>query len=321
MVDCAAWLKEMDRARYEDPERVLKDLEGRRATVPPPNQPLYFGVLGSTYRLLAGRSQRSEPCLKQAEVHIEFSRWIAKRRGDTSAEVDLHLRSSYVMADRGDFRLALARAEHANALSERCQDIVGRGRSLFEQGKNLYYLQRTPEAIQAYRAALRLLPESEQANVFSAHQALGLCFKRQKHHGKALEHAREAEKLTPSPWFEAKLCWLKAQLYEGLADLSQAETQFSRAAEIFSDLHYGEAALATVELVRIQVLQGKAEEAAATVRGIVELIVPLGNNQVVAGAIVGLLRGSLTLDSVENARSQIETARECPKWHSLEVGP
>ncbi len=320
MSEFAAWLRRLDQERYEDPQRVLKDLEGCRATVPPPHHALFLGVCGSTYRLLAGRSQRSEPCLKQAEVHIAFGRWIAAKRGDTSAEADLLLRSSYVVADRGDFRLALARAEQANALAERCQDTVGRGRSLFEQGKYLYYLERTPEAIPAYLAALRLFPASEQASVFSTHQNLGFCYQREKQHGKALAHARAAEELVPSPWFEAKLYWLQAHLHEDLEDLALAEMKLRRVAEIFSELHYGEAALATVELVRLQLLQGKAEEAGATVRGIVELIVPLGNNQVVAGAIVGLLRGNLTLSRVEAARSQIETAKECANWHSLAVG-
>ncbi|MEM7587629.1 MAG: hypothetical protein AAF560_29855 [Acidobacteriota bacterium] len=316
-----AWLRELDQARYEDPERVLSELEAARSRVPASHQPRYFGVYGSTHRMLAGRSQQSEPCLERAEELLRFGRWIAERRGDDSAFADLLLRSSYVLSDRGDYRQALVLAEQANALFERCQDRVGRGRALFEQGRFLFYLNRTAEAIEAYYAALRLLPTSEQSNLFSVHQGLGLCFQRQGQYQKALKHALRAEALVPSPWFEAKLYWLQAHIYRGLEKHYLAEQRLTRAADMLSALHYGEAALAAVELVQLQMLQGKTKAAGDTLRSIIGLVIPLGGNHEVAAAIVELMRDKLTLEAVETARRQIETAKECSQWHSLAVEP
>ncbi len=315
-----SWLEEMDRARYEDPAGTLERLITRRLEVQPRYQALFFGVCGSTLRVLAGRSAKIEQQLNQAKIHIAFGLWIARKRSDGLAAADLLLRQSYVCADRGEVGAALIDAERANAIFERCRSRPGRGQSLVDQGRYLYYLERTDEAIEAFDQALALLPETAMKFVFTAHQSLGFCFLRTGEYRAALEHCRLAESMIPSRWFEGKLRWLEARVHEASSDLAAAEVSLGLVFEIFRKLHLGEAALAAVELIRIQILQGKANLASATCQQVTSLIIPLGANRVVAAALVELLRGELTLGRVQAVKIRIEEAREHREWHSLAIG-
>ena len=314
------WLMQLDQRRYEDPAGALGELQASAHQVPKKLSALFLGVCGSTYRILAGRSQRIEHRLRQAEDHIAFGRWIANRLRTPKAKADLDLRLSYVVADRGHYAKALAIAESANATSEREKDLPGRGKALADQGRYLYYLKRHQEATNAYTAALQLLPENETRYRFSSFHNLGFCYLSTGQPRIALKYSTLAEGLVPSRWFEAKLRWLQARICTALSDFDGAESYLSRTVEIFRQLHYGEAALASCELVRVQLLQSRPVDAWRTAAEIRPLVIRMSKNEVVAAAVVELLRGgqeALTLDLVEKVLSQVEKARERSEWRSL----
>ena len=315
-----SWLAELDQLRYEDPSEALAQLEGNAHRVPRELGPLFLGVCGSSYRTLAGRSTRPDQKLKKAEDHILFGQWVANRLGAPTARADLDLRLSYVVADRGDYAKALSIAERACGIFDRAGDATGRGKALADQGQYLIYLKRHQEAAHAYSIALRLIPAEEVRYRFSCFQALGLCSLRADAPEEALKFAELAGQQIPGRWFEAKLRWLQSKICLALSDLAEAERHAQSTTEIFFRLHYGEAALASCELVSIQLLQGRAEAAWDTAARARQLVLPLSENRVVAAAIAELLRGgqeALTLERVEKVRSAIEEARERRDWRSL----
>ncbi len=317
-----AWLDRIDQLRYEDPQTALDLLLPELDQVSPRLHPLYFGVYGSTWRNLAGRGAQIESGLSLAHQLIVFGQWIAAERGDSAAEANLELRLSYVLADRGSYAEALSRAEHANAIYEREGDVAGRGKALVDQGRYLYYLGRRHEALRAYSAALRLLPKREKSYRCSAYHASGVCHLDLGRPREALRYARLAEPLVPSPAFEARLRWFQAKIHAGLEEYPRAETCLVVAIDILRRLHYGDAALAAVELVKVQLLQRRSDAAWRTAVTVRELVIPLSRNRIVSAALLELLRGgraALTLRRVEAVRAQILKARERQDWCSLRV--
>ncbi len=320
--DWRAWLLHLDQLRYDQPRPALAKLRAARRDVPKRFQPLYLGVVGSTYRNLAGQSSRLHHRLLQAEEHINLGRWLAENNEAAVDVGNLDLRLSYVFADRGDYTKALSLAEHANAIFERALNITGRGKALSCQGQYLYYLNCLNQAIAANRAALKLLPASEGRGRFAAYQVSGLCYLALGQHDTALNYAKLAEPLVPSPWFEAKLRWLEAKIHKETKAFEAAEEQLARVVEIMSQLHYGEAALATVELVEVQLQQGHLDQARETVGTLRGLIIPLNSFRVVSSALIELLRDGqhkLTLARVSHIKERIEGAREHQVWRSLAV--
>ncbi|MCP3964688.1 MAG: tetratricopeptide repeat protein [bacterium] len=321
MSECdRAWLEHVDAMRYEAPGEALSLLLPQMSRVRPHLHPLFFGVCGSTYRILAGQSERVEPLLEQARQQILFGQWIAKKRSDPLALADLYQRYMYVELDSGALERALVCAERAAAIYDRNGNRPGRGKALVDQGLCLYYLGKPQEAITSTETALRLLPESERRNRFSAYQILGLCCLEVGEHQAAMEYTRFAERLVPSRSFEGKLRWLQARISLKLLDLDSAENYFLAAADIFFDLHLGEAALASCELARVQLLQGRLDDAWKSATLVRKLVVPLAPYPAVAAALADLLRGgraALTLALVNDVKRQIEEARERREWRSL----
>ena len=317
-----AWLERMDARRYEDPRGTIDRLLRRAAEVPPGLHAAFLGVCGSAYRIRSGTGTiRSD--LATASRFIRLGQYVARQRRDPLARADLLLRFAYVLADRGHLAEALLRAERANAIFDRAEDRVGRGRALVDQGRYLYYLDRPREAIAAFSAALQLLPDSERRNRFSAFQILGLCCRQIGQLEVALRYAVQAAPLAPGRWFEGRLRWLQAELHLDLGDLPAAEEHLRAVVEIFRQLHHGEAALASCDLVRVLLLRGQPAAAWATAAAVCDLIIPLGEHQMVTAALVELLRGgeaALTLERVEKAGGQIREARERQDWRSLRAG-
>lgn len=115
--------------------------------------------------------------------------------------------------------------------------------------------------------------------------------------------------------------WLLAAIHIDLGQLGDAEENLIRLINLFSSLHLTETALATTDLVRVQLLRGKSGEAYETAKSMLRLLEPLRNNRIVSAAIADLLRGGeagLTLALVEQVKATLEAARERPEWRSLD---
>jgi hypothetical protein len=105
-------------------------------------------------------------------------------------------------------------------------------------------------------------------------------------------------------------------------DLEQAAMLYSAVVESFQGLHPGETALATCELVRVQLRQEKSEEAYLATTSMRMLLEPLRHNKIISAAIGDLLRcgrAGLTLALAKRVQAQIEGERRRNQkmWQSL----
>jgi len=318
-----AWLKQADELRHKDPDAVLRMLLPRASEVKPRFHPMYLGVCGSAFRKRSGKGDcRAD--LRTAGDYIRMGQHIAWRRGNALAEADLLIRQSYVFGDQGNYTAALRVAERSNALADRGQDKTLRGRSQVEQGRYLYYLNRFSEAEACYDIALKLLPDSEQRYRCATYHALGYCSLELGDPVTAIEYAKLAELLAPDDRSSrAKLMWFRASTLLTLERFEEAEELLTSVLNSLRSIHFGEAALASCDLVKVQILQGKLEEAWSTASSVRSLLIPVSQNELVSAGLAELLRGgraALDLRTVSRIRSKIDEAREHRLWHSLAAG-
>jgi hypothetical protein len=180
-----------------------------------------------------------------------------------------------------------------------------------------YHLEEYRESIAANFAALRHLPRSEEDNRFTAllglaydHQALGELTAARRW-AAAAERARTGV----ADAMVASLRWLRARLAMDLGDFAEAEEQYRRAVDHYLERDQPlDAATATVELARAQLLGDRAAAAAATARSMMRYIGPLEPSRLATGAVIDLARTAvageaLTLDRLEEARRRLARAR------------
>ncbi len=87
-------------------------------------------------------------------------------------------------------------------------------------------------------------------------------------------------------------------------------------------VHYADAALVTVELVRVLIPEGRHDEARETALAVRQLVFPLQRNRHVSAALAELIRSdreALTLARVERIRAALERARMRPDWRTFKV--
>ena len=309
------YLDEIDRLRYDAPRLALERAEAIIDHVPLEDLPLLLGIAGSAYRLWDIR-------LDEAEHAIRAGIKIALERRDQRSYAELLQRLSYVISDRADFAGALQLTERAMIIHVVNGEMSGVGKSLVDQGLCLSKLGRMREAIHAQEAALKYLPSEQNAYRFAAVQSLALYYLRSGDVEKACELAKQAEGLVAglAASARAKLCWLKAEICTNLKEYDQAERYLKAAIDIFSSIHYGETALATTDLIRIQLLRGYPRAAYTTAQTMYQLVEPLRGNPIVAAAVSDLLRvgqASLELALVEGVKSRLEKARVRREWRTL----
>ncbi len=240
------------------------------------------------------------------------------------------LRLGYVVADRGDHRQALELAERATGIFSRLADRYGKGRSLIDQALWLWHLGHRHITIRVVDEALPLLQaRSAAADRYraAAFQLRGACFQRLgdlKQALKDLGRAVSALRGDPAAPMKARILWLRATIRTSLEILDSAARDYWRALEILRTVHYADAALVTVELVRVLILQGRHDEAREAALSVRQLVIPLQRNRHVSAALAELLRGgreALTLDRVERIRAALEQARTRSDWRSFKVRP
>ncbi len=111
----------------------------------------------------------------------------------------------------------------------------------------------------------------------------------------------------------------------GLADHEQAERCFAEALEIYRARLPIDAALAAVELARIQLLQGKLERARETMKAMNSLLLPLEKNPLVGALLAQLSRiafagGQVSEQLLEHAARKIREER-APRERRARLGP
>jgi tetratricopeptide (TPR) repeat protein len=309
------YLDSLDERGYEEPWEVVRLALGAVDDVELALLPRLLGVAGSAFQLLIR--------LDEAEHAIHAGIGISQRRKDQIAVADLLLRLSFVVADRGEHAEALGIAEKAAIISLRIGDRVGVAKALVDQGIWLNYLDRPQEAIITFETALRDLPDRAKHYRFTAVHSSGVGYQKLGELEKALQCLAIAKDLTPDKNAEGKLCWLRSSIHQDLGQLDEAESQLRRTVDLFRGLHHGEAALATCDLVRIQLLRGWPADAWRTATTTRALLEPLRHNKIISAALGDLLRcgqAGLTLALVEQVQARIESERRRHEaWQLLRV--
>jgi len=307
-----------DQQRYQEPQEVVKLTEWAADHVELPLLPRLLGVAGSALRLLI--------LLDEAEHTIHAGIEIAELQGDRAAVGKLLQRLSYIVGDRGDRVESLRLAERAALVFLRIRDWSGLGKATVEQGIWLYHLKRYQESIEAHKAALDLMPESCPRYRCTAYQYLGLNWRQIGEPQKAMQYLIEAESVAVAAgieeWARSKLIWLRARIHTDLGELDQAVLLLSVVVESFRDLHPGEAALATCDLVRVHLLRKQPEYAYLAATSMRALLEPLRHNKIISAAIGDLLgcsQAGLTLALVKRVQARIEDERKHRQlmWQSL----
>ncbi len=310
-------LTKLEGMRYEDPKKLVRFAVEAVDRVELEDLPILLGMLGSAWRVL-GR-------LRDAE-HTIYAGWqISVRRGDHLGAARSVQRMAYVAGARGDHLEALRISKEAANLYAEAGDLARMGQTFVDQGLFLNYLGHPREGIRAQEAALSYLPEDLARSRFSALQNLARNYQDLGQLEEAKTCARQAREYAAKvePALLAKLVWFQAKLSLRLQEWAEAETQFREVIDLLGSINPLDVALASTDLIRLQLLRGRPDEGHETAKSMLKLMEPLEKHPLASAAVAELFRSgvkSLTISVVRRARAKIEEERERQKRRSLE-GP
>ncbi|MDY7096227.1 MAG: tetratricopeptide repeat protein [Acidobacteriota bacterium] len=312
-----ALLESLDERRRTEPEKAFQLALMAVEHVELELLPMLCGVIGSALRLLLR--------LDEAAHWLQLGLRETARSGDILSHGHLLRRYSYVLMERTELPEAVRAAEKATLLLLQAGDEVGSAKGWVEQGMWYLYLNRNDSSKRCLELALNYLPSEEQRYRCTAHHCLGLVAQQQGDLETALRYIKIAASEAPDKEKRdrAKFLWLAGRIQADLGEVEAAITTLSKAIRILHDLHPGEAALATCDLVATYLRAGRCSEAFTTAHSMVALLEPLKKNRIVSRAIAELLRAGkegLSLALIERVTTRIEGERKKPKtWRQLRL--
>jgi tetratricopeptide (TPR) repeat protein len=310
-------LRTLDTMRYENPQLAVDQALATVAYSPRELLPRLLGITGSAWRLMAQ--------LDKAEPAIYAGIQMAQELDDQQALGELLQRLAYVYFERSEVRRALLLGERATITFLRCENRVGVGKTLVDQGIWLRLSGMREAAIASHGMALDWLPPDERHNRAAAHQHIALNCLELGFPGLALECLPKAEsEAVGLPRGEVdKLNWLRALILVDLGQLDESAHRLEEVVAVFAQIHLGDMALAVCDLVQVEIHRGDPLRAANLAKHLLLLVEPLRDNQIASNAIADLLRDGpmgLTLALVQEARTLIEgELRKRCVWQRLWV--
>ncbi len=304
--------QQLDQLRGENPRLAVRRIKAALKTAEKSWIPRLLAAYGS--------ARRVEVRLAQALEALHYALLLAEGNDPRVTCADILQRLGVAYAYTGNHALGLLFAKEAAYEHRMAGNLRGEGRSWVDQGLRYGSLGRLEDAVAAYKAALLYLPGDEVLNRFSAWQGLAVANYRRGALREAAEHARRAEVLASKVGsaLAGKLLWVKAEIAIRLANYAQAELCYAEAVELYRKLSPIDAALAGVELARIQVLQGRIDAACESTKALASLLKPLEENRVISSVLMRLLR--IVFEGGRVTEKQLkQAAREIRKeWARLE---
>lgn len=315
-------LRSLDELRFSDPDVVLEPterlLEGAFENVQELQSRSAFhllcrvlGTLASLYRVQA-RFGIAARCLSCA-LRLSARHQLKKTR------VDLLQRTSYLLGDQGEYRLAVEITRQASDMYVILQDPPGIGRALVDRGIMLNRAGEPEAAIEAYESSLEYLPEDAWSNRFSACQGLGQIFLQRGDLEKARHwaaRANECHRTRRGPnWL--RLVWLRGEIDLEAGDLESAERVLRDVRSGFEDRESPfDLALVSLRLAKALFLAGRFSEVCEIAADMMGLMKAFYGHRVATAAIQEFARAALTGDlsaeMLERVSQEIE--KGCPEW-------
>ncbi len=307
----ADYLQELDSLRYVDARLAREQVIDAAQHVSRSLLPRLLGVYASALRLLEDHDGAQHALTTGLEL--------ATGNENRSAVADLWQRMAYVVADRGNYQRALVISERAEKIHGRVGDEIGVTKTLVDQGLWLCYLDRPQESIDLHLEALPCLLHDSRLRRCrtSVLQTLGVNCLKLRELVRAEAYAAQAgkEACELESWVYGGILWLQADIAKARRRYEEAEGFLREAVEVFSPLSAGQAALASIELVRSLVLQGRNGEAYQTSKAMATLLEPLRKkNNVAESALTqlircGIQRRDLTLGLLDDIAQKIRDSR------------
>lgn len=310
-----SFLEALDDQRYHQPAEVVQMAESALPLVETSQVPRLLGILGSAYRVRLR--------LQEAAHIFSGAIGIAQLQNNQREVGNLLRRFSYVEQDHGHYAQALAMTERATLILFRENDQLGLAKAAVEQGLCHYYLGGHEDAAKCFDAALERLPTTASRYRCAALQTLGLIQEGLGDFKAALSSLERAERSSGKLGrrHQAKLRWLNARIQAQIGETGLAIEILWQVIETFHSEHFGEAALATCDLVQVQLRRGDLASAYLTASSMRALLEPLRHNKIISAAIAQLLRADkdgLSMALVARIRDEIEAQRkDLAAWSSL----
>jgi len=298
-----SFLETLDSIRYTEPHSALDKAVWGADHVKGDLIPKFLGILAAIFRHLVR--------LDDAEHALFAAISMAGSQEDHPTTAVLIQRLAYVVAERTELNTALMISEKAMSAFLRCGDAAGAARAIVDQGLWLSRLGRSEEMIRVGSIALQWLPKDDSRNRCAIHQTMALNYRALGRLQEAVHYLDLAEDLadTNASLAQDKILWLRGLLQADFGNLQEAEEILVDVFDRFCEYKNGEEALLICDVVKVQLLRNKGEDAYQTAASMMKLLEPLRNDKVVSAAIAELLRSGqdgLTLALVERIRAKIE---------------
>ena len=311
-------IRDLDAHRYQDANEARVIAHGELVKVAAGLSPRSWGVpLLAVY----GSALRMTDDYDQAQQALMAALEIAESADDLSTLGDLLQRLAYVIADGADYRRPLELAERATECYLQSGDLNSVGKTFVDRGLWLYKLGHLEKAIRMQHRALEHLKDDKYQNRFTALQGLGLYHREIGEPQNAQEYAVRARELAPKlgAWLVSNLLWLEARLAVDLGEYEEAEGLLRETVSVFIPISTVAAALATTELVRVLLLQGRPDEAHATAKTMARFIDPLEDRSQIAAAVAldlvlcGQAGRGISLALIDRVSETLEQERARPR--------
>ena len=315
-------VRELDAHRYRDANEALEMTRGELVRVGAGLAPPAWGVpLLAVY----GSALRMTDAYDAALQTLVTAYEVAAPKRDLPTLGDLLRRLAYVVAGRSaDHQRAHALARRATDCYLQVGDLHRVGKTFVDRGLWRYKAGELEEAVRVQRPALEYLDGEDHRHRFAALHMLGVCHRELGDLASAQEYADRARELLAhvGPWLAANLAWLDARISVDRERYEGAEALLRQTIEAFSPVSAEAAALATTELVRVLLLQGRSRDAHEMAKTLVAYIIPLEDKSPgVAAAVMDLLRCGqagfgIDLELVDRVAAELEKAQACPGGHA-----
>ncbi len=276
--------RRLDELRGEDPSLAVRRAKAALKTAEKRWIPRLLAVYGSAHRAKAQ--------LGKALEALHYGLLLAEGSDSRTVCADLLQRLGVAYAYTGNHALGLLFAKEAAYEHRMADNVRGEGRSWVDQGSRYFHLDRLGDAVAAYKAALRCLPQDEVRHRFSAFQCLAVALLRRGALRSAQEHLRAAEELAPKvgPDLVAVFLASKAEMAISLEDYAEAEQCLQNELELYKTTSPIDAAVVSVELARTQLARGRLDASRDTIMCMSAFLEPLRGNAIVCDAIRQLVR-------------------------------